>query len=128
MPRPTGARSVISSSHLSLSGCSWGDLGNQTCAGMLSQPRTADDDEKTALERSTSQSGEAGQYFIECDASFDAGQRVAQAVMGPDAERQVLAHWAGDIEILRIGAESLVVAVGRADQCQDRAALGTVWP
>ena len=29
----------------------------QTCAGMLSQPRTADDDEKTALGRSTSQSG-----------------------------------------------------------------------
>jgi hypothetical protein len=29
----------------------------QTCAGMLSQPRTADEDEKTAFARSTSQSG-----------------------------------------------------------------------
>ena len=43
--------------------------------------------------------------------------------MGSDAERQMLAHWAGNVEILRIGAETLVVAVGRADQRQDRAAL-----
>jgi hypothetical protein len=43
--------------------------------------------------------------------------------VGPDAERQVLARWAGNVELLSVSAEPLFVAVGRTDQRQDRAAF-----
>jgi hypothetical protein len=39
-----------------------------------------------------------------------------------DAEGQMLTRRSPDIEVLRVGAEPVVVAVGRADQRQHRAA------
>jgi len=73
-------------------------------------------------------SRESVQYFVECDASFDAGQRVAQAVVRPDAKRQMLARWAGDVELLGIGPNRWSSRLAAPINVNIALPAGTVWP
>src|ERR1700761_4971542 len=68
--------------------------------------------------------GEALQDLLERDPPLEPGQRRAQAVVGADAEGQVLTWFAVDVENVAVRRELAVVAVGRADQHHHRAALG----
>ena len=80
-------------------------------AGRLSQPRMVDVVENTALGRSTSHSGKRLRISSERDPALEAGQRRAEAVVGADAEAEVRALFAVDVEHVAVRRELAVVAV-----------------
>ena len=58
--------------------------------------------------------GEAGEDLLERHAALEPGESGTQAEVQPEAERQVLAVVAADVETVGIGVSPLV-AVGRSD-------------
>ena len=100
-----------------------------TTAGIDSHPRTVDVGLSSADDRSTSHSREALEDLVERDAALEAGQRVAEAEVGADAEGQVLAAVRGGCRTSRRRART-----GGGRGWRHRSSIiitlpaGTVWP
>src|SRR5581483_6878683 len=67
--------------------------------------------------------GEALQDLFECDPPLQPGQCRAEAVVGADAEGEMLARLAVNVENVAVRRELTVIAVGRADEHHHGAAL-----
>ena len=85
-----------------------------------------------ALIRSTSPTsssfGVAAQQHLEEDTSLESGQLRPDARVLAAAERDVRVGMSCDLEVLGVGAEDLLVAVGRAVEHHDRVALADALP
>ncbi len=56
------------------------------------------------------------QDFLECDTPLETSQRRTKAVVGADAECQVLARFPVNVENVAVGGELAMVTVGRSDE------------
>ena len=94
-----------------------------TTTGSVSQPRTVEVGESLARVAVDLPLGEPLEHLFERDAPFEAGERGAEAEVDAEAEREVLADLAVDVEPVAVRVAP-VVAVRRADEEQHDAAFG----